>query len=182
MGQGYLAIILAGEKDDGKEIIRTWVNPHNLGNGYKLIEHSYIGNQFVEAVEYLISPLGMFYKSRVVWAGDYADEETCGKNLHSLAFDDNETKELIPKRIDMSQYRYVINHTRKLYVDKNIESGKGYNIHPLSLLTAEGNGRGGGDYSGSNEELVGTWSRDMLSIDKEIPADYKELVCDFGLP
>ena len=71
MGQGYKAIILASEPHKGKEVIRTWVDPHAHDNGYKLMEHSYIGNNFVEALEYLISPLGMFYKSRLVWSGDY---------------------------------------------------------------------------------------------------------------
>jgi hypothetical protein len=39
-------------------------------------------------------------------------------------------------------------------------------------LVAEGNGRGGGDYNGINKDKVGMWSRDVLSIEKEIPDNY----------
>jgi hypothetical protein len=48
------------------------------------------------------------------------------------------------------------------------------------LLTAEGNGRGGGDYKGSNEHLVGTWARHVISVEKEIPDDYAEFICEFS--
>lgn len=182
MGQGYKAIILASQEDNGKELIRTWLDPHAHGNGYKLMEHSYIGNNFVEAVEYLISPLGMFYKSRVVWSGDYADnEEGLTENLYTITYEkDNEEKMSQPPRHDMSSYRYVVNHTKKLYVDKNIESDRHLNIHPLPLLTAEGNGRGGGDFRGNDEDLVGTWARDTLSVEKEEPKGYLELLCAFS--
>jgi hypothetical protein len=73
MGQYYIAIIL-GEKGT-KEFIRFAISSFAYACGSKLAEHSYIGNPFVEAVEYLISPNGIFYKSRLVWAGDYADKE-----------------------------------------------------------------------------------------------------------
>jgi hypothetical protein len=53
-------------------------------------------------------------------------------------------------------------------------------LHPLSLLTAEGNGAGGGDYRGSNEIIVGSWARDVISIDEEIPENYTELICKFN--
>ena len=52
-------------------------------------------------------------------------------------------------------------------------------IHPLPLLTAEGNGRGGGDYYGSDMELVGTWARDVISVERQVPEGYSELVCNF---
>jgi hypothetical protein len=176
MGQGYNAVIL----DESGKIIRTWVNPHNYGNGYKLMEHSYIGNQFMFVVESLLCSEGMFYKCRLVWAGDYADnEDGADKNLYTVAMDDCGGKESVglPK-VDMSSYRYIVNHTKKLYVDKNLEFED--NIHPLSLLTADGNGRGGGDYSGTSEELVGTWARDVISVEKDLPTGFKELECPFG--
>ena len=163
MGQGYNAVILS---DDGK-IIRTWVNPHAYNNGYKLIEHSYVSNNFVQAVESLICPTGMFYKSRIVWAGDYADEEPEGKNLNTLA-EQNEDIHSFPRNKDMSEYLYVVNHTKQEYMSK------GNGIHCLPLMTAEGNGRGGGDYYGQGEELVGTWARDVISVEKEVPG-YREV-------
>jgi len=175
MGQGYRAIILAS-KQGPKEIIRTWVDPHQHDNGYKLMEHSYIGNEFVQAVEFLIRPEGMFYKSRLVWAGDYADnEEGLDDNLYMLSLNEtNEAKMSCPARSNMSLYRYIVNHTKKQYVIK-----KPYTIHPLPLLTAEGNGRGGGDYKGG-DELVGTWARDIISVEQECPVGYSELVYEFS--
>ena len=79
--------------------------------------------------------------------------------------------------------RYLINHEQKLYVDCNDYYKQGKNlfkgdcvIHPLSLLTAVGNGRGLGDYEGMNEELVGSWAWNLISIDSKIPfEDYKKL-------
>jgi len=48
-------------------------------------------------------------------------------------------------------------------------------------LVSEGNGNGGGDYFGRNEELCGTWARDIISVEDSIPADYySEMVCDFA--
>jgi hypothetical protein len=177
MGQGYNAIIL----DESGNIIRTWINPHNYNNGYKLMEHSYIGNNFVSVVEFLLSPEGMFYKSRLVWAGDYADTELTSdddNNLYHMSFDLGGRESVGLPKADTSTYRYIVNHTKKLYVDKNLEfSG---NIHPLPLLTAEGNGRGGGDYSGASEDLVGTWARDVISVEKDLPAGFTELECPFG--
>ena len=74
-------------------------------------------------------------------------------------------------------FRYIVNHSKKLFVDKEKLTS---NIHPLPLLTCEGNGRGGGDYGGSSE-LVGSWARDVISVERLAPAssDFTELVCEF---
>jgi hypothetical protein len=175
MGQYYLAIIL-GEKNLSKqEIIRIFMHPHNYQNGAKLTEHSYINNEFVSTFEYQLTPEGMFYKSRVVWAGDYADnEKDDDKNLYQLT-ETYENKAYLGSVKDTKEYRYIINHTKKEYVNK--ENSR---MHPLPLLTAEGNGRGGGDYRGKNEEFIGKWSRDVISVEKEKPEEYTELICEFS--
>jgi hypothetical protein len=111
----------------------------------------------------------MFYKSRIVWAGDYADAEpNSDKNLHSMC----EGKDPFVYRAPLVSYTYLVNHTKKVYVKKNA------GLHPLSLLTAEGNGRGGGDYDGPNMEMVGTWARDVISMENEAP-DYTLIECVF---
>jgi hypothetical protein len=182
MGQYYMAIIL-GEKpadENEQEIIRAFMEVFISGGGMKLMEHSYIQNSFVNTFEYQLTKNGMFYKSRVVWGGDYADnEQGIDKNLHHLTNDfpdKNLTTKLTNEDIKSAKdYPYIINHTKKQFVDKQ----KCSLIHPLPLLTAEGNGRGGGDYRGKNEKLVGIWARDVLSVEKEKPDDYKELICNF---
>lgn len=175
MGQYYLAIIL-GEKGHDSEIIRIFMSPFN--SGMKLMEHSYLKNSFVNTFESLLAPDGIFYKSRVVWAGDYADDELDqGKNLHDIAY--NQPKKdftnLCQSITPLDNYQYIINHTKKQYIDKK----KHHKYHPLPLLVAEGNGRGGGDYRGINENIIGTWARDVLSVDNIIPGDHVELVCKF---
>lgn len=197
MGQYYYAILLAeaGVKPDG-EHIRAWLSAHDYGNGVKLTEHSYIGNKFMSAVEHLLCPDGAFYKSRVVWAGDYSEvreplalmasadgtgryadvEPGTDKNLHSMA-DEQPYKAVAPPDRLMGAYRYIVNHTKKQYVDKDwMKAGMyGLRVHPLSLLTAEGNGLGGGDYRGPDEEFVGTWARDVISVEKEVPEGFAEM-------
>jgi len=166
MGQYYLTVILA-EKSD-KEYVRTYLDPGMYNNGMKLVEHSYIGNNFMKVVENVIGPTGMFYKSRIVWAGDYADNEPDSeKNLYSMC----EDKSPFVYSEPIVSYTYIVNHTKKVYIKK---SG---GIHPLPILTAEGNGRGGGDYTGPNMDIVGTWARDVISMENEAPdytlVDYK---------
>jgi hypothetical protein len=168
MGQYYLTVILA-EKSD-KEYIRTFLDPSMYDNGMKLTEHSYIDSNFMNVVENLIGPNGMFYRSRLVWAGDYADAEpNSEKNLNKMCVG----KDPFVYRGDLVSYPYIVNHTKKVYVKKN-EHG----LHPLSILTAEGNGRGGGDYDGPNIDLVGTWARDVISMENEAP-DYRLIECEF---
>jgi hypothetical protein len=117
-----------------------------------------------------------------VWAGDYADPECeSEKNLYKLA-DEQDYKNIAPPDRIMGAYRYIVNHTKKLYVDKEsvkAEPQYGLRVHPLSLLTAEGNGRGGGDYRGSKQELVGTWARDVISVEKGVPDGFTLLEADF---
>jgi len=167
MGQYYLTVILA-EKSD-KEYIRTFLHAGMYDNGIKLTEHSYIDNNFMNVVENLIGPNGMFYKSRLVWAGDYADAEpNSEKNLYRMCEDKNPFVYSEP----LVSYTYIVNHTKKVYVKK------GGGLHPLPILTAEGNGRGGGDYNGPNMDMVGTWARDVISMEDKAP-DYTLIECVF---
>ena len=202
MGQYYKIVFLAEKQDGSKEIIRAWITP----NRSKLMEHSYLDNEFLHVIEFLLSR-GMFYRSRIVWAGDYAepeDEDVRPQMTREEAFaflqapssyeDDDKNPNLyqlckedgtsiwrsmmqIPQLVCKSN-TYVVNHTKKQYVHMR-KDGKHEDIHPLPLLVSEGNGKGGGDYFGSNEELCGTWARDIISVEDSIPVDYTELVCDF---
>lgn len=202
MGQYYKAIVLGPKSLTKKELIRLWMSPYAYGNGSKLMEHSYIGNSYVESFEFLLSPEGRAYMSRVVWAGDYADEEPVptgtqepkqdeekeAQNLYSLAADD-ESDETIgnlllqPPKRSTTKYRYIVNHDKKQYVDKQkVKPDAEHHelrIHPLPLLTAEGNGRGGGDFRGRDEDKVGIWARDVISVEEQPPPDYTELEVDF---
>ena len=176
MGQYYKVIILAENDENKKDYIRFYIE---LWDGVKLMEHSFIQNSFVNAIEYLLSPLGSLYKSRIVWAGDYADPEKGTNpemNLYKLIQNDSH-KEYRPKKMKLdNEYKYIVNHTKKQYIDKS----KYKLIHPLPLITAEGNGRGGGDYYGIHEHLTGSWSRDVISIEKDVPEQFNEITEKFS--
>ncbi len=197
MGQYFKPIILGEKPKDGEhETVKAWMYSHSYDNGLKLMEHSYQGNNFVSTFEKELTRRGNHYKSRVVWAGDYAKEELGLKiieegkeydaNLYSLCNDENEIK---PKVAKTDDYPFIVNHTKKQFVDKNkvpeIQDWEGVKIHPLPLLTSEGNGQGGGDFRGEDEnQIIGSWARDVISIEKESPlvmigtTDYTELIFD----
>lgn len=188
MGQYYKAVIL----DKNRKTPKGFLSPWSLNNGAKLMEHSWLGNNLVSIFEKLLTPDGLFYKSPVVWAGDYADEDKGLKtNVYQRCADNLELKESTKLT---ASFKYIVNHDKKEfvnktkvpvsstydYVDEKTKKNKKvtYRIHPLPLLTCEGNGRGGGDFNGDNE-LVGSWARNIISIEKEIPTGYKEI--KFGL-
>jgi hypothetical protein len=199
MGQYYKVVFLAEKQDGSKEIIRTWIEPFS----YKLMEHSYLDDDFMHIIEYLLSRKGMFYRSRIVWAGDYAEpeepkekmsreealqhlqsadsdaDEPSKPNLYQLCQEDGTSllHAIIQKKlVHGSPLPYLLNHTKKQFVHMRKD---GQQIHPLPLLVSEGNGNGGGDYYGRNQDLCGTWARDVISVDENVPDDYTELVCDF---
>jgi hypothetical protein len=187
MGQYYKPILLE-EKSGENEVIKCWMYSHEYNNGLKLMEHSWLGNEFVTTFESLLAET----PQRVVWAGDYADTEPNQKyyvedkeydaNLYSLC---DQTKKVNPNK-QSKIYRYLINHSKGVYVDKNKipvgdtwtdhKTNKTYSsqIHPLPLLTCEGNGNGGGDYRGDSD-IVGTWARDIISVSTKKPKGLKEI-------
>ena len=172
MGQYYKATSL----NEFGNPVRSWVYSHDYDSGLKLMEHSWMLNPFVSAVEGLLVEGGDWYKKPVVWAGDYADNEFgLDKNIYSLCGDDKNVK---PQQIQPMTYRYIINHTKKQYVDKmNVPDKDGWRIHPLPLLTCEGNGLGGGDFRGESD-LVGIWARNKISVSNEVPEEFTELIFD----
>jgi hypothetical protein len=171
MGQYYYPIIL---NSDGKIVV--WMCAHNYNNGLKLMEHSYLGNNFVSTFEFGLSPEGPHYKSRVVWAGDYADADPDQeKNLYRMC---DEYTMILPQEKDTTIYRYIVNHSKKQFVDKTkVPKQENFALHPLPLLTCEGNGRGGGDYRGESP-LIGSWARDVISVDEVAPEGFEELMFD----
>ena len=89
--------------------------------------------------------------------------------------------------------KYLVNHDKKEFVDKsktprgtaNWMGGDGWRIHPLPLLTCEGNGRGGGDFHEDENNgdlgLIGSWARNVISLESrktDIPKGFKEITFD----
>jgi hypothetical protein len=143
------------------------------------MEHSWITNDFVGLVERLIAKGGDWYKTRIVWAGDYAEGEKNDKkpNLyHAIKNKINPTFEPLKGR----KLRFLKNLDTKEFVDlNNVPGNDGWFIHPLPLLTCEGNGQGGGDFFGKDPNgLVGKWARNRVVMQRNRPRTGKEIVFD----
>ena len=185
MGQYYYPTII---RNKGAQKDEVQYYAHDYDNGLKLTEHSYIGNNFVETV------IAQLYNNpgRLFWCGDYAnkddflDEEDwnqirkANKKYSVKILPDGSHTSSYPKPEEMIRGRFILNHTKKLYID--MEEYEHYvpkasqwmdcPFHPIPLLTAVGNGRGGGDYSGINEDSVGIWAGDLLETQDVKPNGY----------
>lgn len=166
---------------------KQWLRSHDYNNGLKLMEHSWIENGFVAAIEHLIKEGGAWYGDRIVWAGDYADNEKRRKNnLYTIIGTKKNKIQPDPLERD-NELIYLVNLDKNEFVDLtkvpvcDAEWMKGsdfdWRVHPLPLLTCEGNGRGGGDYHGESP-LIGRWARCRVVIQKEKPENMIEIVFD----
>jgi hypothetical protein len=178
MGQ-YFKIIFLSENGD----IRIFINPSNYKCGAKILEHSYVGSNLLKVVAFLLSPEGMMYKSRIVWAGDYAEPEPNDENdenLYHIADQDvNMFKQYINPIPDVAYCRYIVNHTKRFYVDADETHlplcTHEDNWHPLPFLIFEGETPLGG----TDDHLYGIWSRDVISMERTVPKGYEQLKCEF---
>ena len=173
MGQ-YYHTILGDPENTFYEAFNLHVN--GVFTGLKLMEHSWWDNPFVNSIckRIFITP------TRVAWVGDYSGEEEVSKKylLHEICWGDNAVLEDIKEDQLKLDGLFLINHTKKEYLDcskyKKASTAKDcWIIHPLPLLTAVGNGLGGGDYDGVNEGEVGRWCYDVLEISADL-TPYKE--------
>lgn len=182
MGQYYCFAAL-----DSHNKIKAFAFPTQYNQGLKLMEFSYIGNNFMGVVESLINidnDEGRFAHSNIVFGGDYADKEGNaeeGKNICQLCKSgDIDSIMIDPKNAPKPRhYRYLINETKKVFFDMDRVKRFSYydywggkkcfaSIHPLSILCCEGNGRGNGDFNGHHKK-VGAWSRDVVVTSDNMP-------------
>ena len=179
MGQYYRPIILKKDYKNRVNPIEASFNSWSYNNGAKLMEHSYIGNSFVRAVE---EALAWQYKGcNFVWCGDYSDELVTKKydgNLYDTAYSYHNKLDI--QVTNVPPYRkYLINYTKRQYVKLNDVQKDKWQIHPLPLLCCNSNGRGGGDYHGTNMDKVGIWAYNRIGVADEIPNGFKELEVTF---
>lgn len=198
MGQYYKPTALDKNADvtaNDWQPIKWQLDSFSFDQLSKLMEHSYVRNALVQAVEYLLA------KDKdgtpFVWAGDYADEYTgFADNLYAIGDSRTGLAELFKDGVlteykgDFGEpfyrikrpknYKYVINHTKKMYVEIPPHRAGELTIHPLPLLTCESNGRGGGDYdSDEGKDYVGAWKYDTISVGNRVPKGYEKLDVTF---
>ena len=155
----------------------------------KLMEHAYLSNPFTNAISRKL----MDKPQRVAWVGDYAYSLTnggksygenyyedirnsVGEDIAIPTFEDVYGENGEGVNYDVVEYSptidwenmYLVNYSTEQYIDmaeyiKNSENDWG-EISPLALLTAVGNGGGGGDYHGRDDDIVGSWAWHLIGI------------------
>ena len=184
MGQYYKTVI---KSDDGLGKLQKWsvIHPHDYDNGFKLMEHSWVGNKFVNAVVTALIDRGL---CRVAHMGDYSDDscirvsnmrtkmefynKAWGKNYKNYQVYINEP---VGRKDDV----YIINESRQEYIRFMWQKPEGKEncwwVNAFMLLIAVGNGMGGGDYHGTNEDLVGRWAFDQIRVSTIEPEGYLKI-------
>jgi len=190
MGQYYKAVNIETMK---------WMQ----SNGFlKLTETAWVGNDFMQAVMKNMCPKGIWFKNRIVWAGDYyGDEGKTEKEYYALTHSSNKipyksiddyssdpaikakAKEAYRAATEWQKNCILVNFSRKEYVNYNHlpTCMDDWTMNPLPLLTALGNDRGGGDYRDGNPDFdkIGIWAGDQLGILQDIPYGFWELKTNF---
>lgn len=175
------------------------MEPENHAAGDEIYDQAWTDEPFMNAIERALSPEGSWHKNRLVWAGDEVNPEDSSldkvseeqqkkyrlqmllveeeKNLYEVASEYFQKKVVLETVKDRS-LQYLINHTKKEYVDMNklpeeIE-GQTTSIHPLPYLTCS-------KYReyGFSIEFTGRWTADSISMERELPAGYMEIQPDF---
>ena len=176
MGQYYKAINL-NNSEDFRDM--EFVQPDSM----KLMEHSWVGNNFVGTIMNLMTHGNPWHKSQVVWAGDYYDEDGEIDYYSIVPKKGKKMKVIEPLSEKQQRSCFLINYSKNQYVSyAKLPRGKdGWMVNPLPLLTALGNGRGGGDYFEGKPDFdkVGIWAKDILAIDFVVPDGFEELVVRF---
>ena len=183
MGQYYQPILIT-EKGTTKVFSRDVDGEYT---GAKLMEHSWFDNTMVNTFcNELLNK-----QCRVAWVGDYADEysRTDRKpnniNEHELAWLVKLRKRKghgMKFRPLAVRYMLLVNHTKKEFIDlydyeEQNTTQDHWCTHPLPLLTAVGNGFGGGDYWGENQHLIGSWALDCIEL---VSCDKKQSIVQQG--
>lgn len=187
MGQ-YYRIVTRNRKDGLIVNNRKYKGSPDISA--KLTEHSYLENYMTSSVAFYIEN----NPTRVMWVGDYA--ENCDLRRitnHHVSTKDVWREGFYPEhefkfkgKFD-HKGKFLVNHTKKRYLSYDdyvaLSGGRAafnYTFDPLPLLTAVGNGLGGGDYHGENEDKIGLWAYDKLEITGKKPEGYRKFMVSFA--
>ena len=191
MGQYYRCVFVQRVQDAGlpsRVIVVAWFCPYAAGGGGKLLEHALSLSSLPVNVSGMLCPGGLFSDgARVVWAGDYADSEH-GSDENLYAMCDGSTSADTVAGIRVADFPYLVNLDKGEYVvcdyasagtdDDDDDDDAALRLHPLPILTVEGNGRGGGDLPPCHpwHPYAGAWARCMLKFVADVPVGMTQLV------
>lgn len=100
-------------------------------------------------------------------------EDPCGDGEWELS------QTIYDRFLSVKEKAYAVNLSDDTYVDlgryAKEHAYQDVMIDPLLLLLANGNGRGGGDYHGCNEDLVGAWAGSQITMTLKPPTGFSEL-------
>lgn len=214
MGQYYKALIIK-EKTlrktnkygvmDSPNCMAISATPYDYNNSYKLMEWSYIGNEFLDTVlAQFKRPCNDTRKKLLAFVGDYSEFEehvTLPDELNDYRYEIRAAhdavwnkygekamrKKDLERTLDLCRDErkwYAIDRTGKEYVKlfdlPNAWKDWSGKINPVGILCATSNGMGGGDYRGVNEDMAGRWAfHDIVVTYVEPSSDYKEIKPDF---
>lgn len=183
MGQYYMPYV---ERDGVKETVYSF----DYDNGLKLMEHSWLGNNFVDAVISLIDN----NPAKVGWVGDYSNDTDCPPDIYEFCWRDDDNRHTVKPEVEEPyfykdgeyvKHGYFINHSKKEFVSMPEyimwvkRNSWDMIVNPLPLLTCIGNGQGGGDYWGSEMDMVGYWFMDSIEFtEMDPPEDYTDITLD----
>ena len=188
MGQYYQAFNLTKKLSVSSHDVKE--EGQDYGSGSKLMEHGYLENNFVGAIMELLK--NEWKGDKIAWIGDYFETgEIEGIPSWAEALGDEqegnpaEYSEIVPDAAEVTK-GFLNNHTLGLSIDlsncqvyENMESPEiGWELSPLVMLTACGNGRGGGDYRG-DFSFVGAWAGHEFSVTDE--PEYKKIPFNFDM-
>lgn len=202
MGQYYMPVEILYLDNGTHFVINSFsCQVKGLGyNGVKLMEHSWWDNEF------LVNFCARLYErsrennkeTHILWLGDYTELDglssleglsACFAGVARRSWLKQAIQDPNRKDIDIGNTnpdfslinKFLVNTTKQEFVNCTTYYNCNHDvddwcIHSLPLLTAVGNGEGGGDYFGVNDELVGRWAGDALYIDDNEPVEpFKEI-------
>jgi hypothetical protein len=169
MGQYYRAFNLTKKLSVSSHDVKE--EGEDYGSGSKLMEHSYVENNFVGAIMELLKK--EWKGDKIAWIGDYYETgeiEGIPSWEEALDSEDSGYQSFTPPPATVKR-GFLNNHTLGISIDlsncsvyENMEDPeRGWELNPLSILTACGNGRGGGDYRG-DFPFIGAWAGHEFSV------------------
>jgi hypothetical protein len=158
------------EKDGEITRYNTW----SINKGSKLMEHSYIGNEYVERCLSLLENK----PGRLTWLCDYHEEP-------NMTWDHITEKDIdIKETWEMQPFYRILNHTKELQIDMKklvlAYKDRSLLIHPLPILcNSDTEPQGGGDFR-KDESRRAIWKGDEIEIvfDDTSSMDYRDVSMD----